>query len=135
MCLLERNPDTPAGSWASLRRAERARRRRRRKRSTGLTMALLLVAFLAQDDLVVVADALALVGLGLAERAQLGGDLPDPLAVGAGDRVRGRGVADQLDVVRVRVLDVVDVAESENDAIDVICGAAADNAEHTTVYD
>ena len=60
---------------------------------------------------VIVLDALALVGLGPAERADHGGDLADALPVGAGDRDRGRLLAGDLDVGRDRELDVVAVAE------------------------
>ncbi len=42
---------------------------------------LLLLAFLAEDVLVGIFHALALVGLGLAEFADLGGDLADLLLV------------------------------------------------------
>ena len=51
---------------------------------------LLLLAFLAEDLLVGVFHALALVGLGLAELADLGGDLADLLLVDAGDDDLGR---------------------------------------------
>src|SRR6266853_1428865 len=54
---------------------------------------LLLLAFLAPDRLLAVLDPLALIGLGRAERADLGGDLADPLAIGAADRDRGRPLA------------------------------------------
>src|SRR5687768_13747367 len=67
--------------------AVRTRRRRRSKRES-LAM-LLLLPFLAEDVLAAVLDALALVRLGLAPLADLGGELADGLLVDAADQDRG----------------------------------------------
>src|SRR5580693_2662602 len=72
---------------------------------------LLLLAFLAADMFLGVLDALALVGLGRPVRADLGGDLADPLAVGAAHHDQGRALAGDLDVLRDRVGNVMAVAE------------------------
>src|SRR5690606_35368079 len=125
MCLLERNTDRRGRPLAALRCATRVRARRLRNRSAGLTMALLLLAFLAQDDLVVVTDAFALVRLRQAEGAQLRGNLPHLLAIGAEDGDRGRSLALHLDVVRHGVLDVVAVAELQIQNLAVHAGAVA----------
>ena len=89
MCRDERNTDSRARPFAAWRSLKRTRWRRRWNSASGLfdMVALLLLAFLAADRLVAVLDPLALVGLGRAERADLGGDLADPLAVGAGDAI------------------------------------------------
>src|SRR5436309_3176816 len=50
-----------------------------------LALPSLLFAFLAEDVLVGILDALALIGLGLAEGANLGRDVTDLLAVDAAD--------------------------------------------------
>src|SRR5712691_11006786 len=62
-------------------------------RDFALHRALLLLAFLAADGLVAVLDPLALIGLGRAERADLGGNLADTLAIGTADGDRGRPLA------------------------------------------
>src|SRR4029077_16365849 len=72
---------------------------------------LLLLAFLAANDFVVVLDALALIGLGRAIGADLRGDLADSLPVGAADRDQGRPLAGDLDVLGDRIGDFVAVAE------------------------
>src|SRR5579872_1204347 len=48
--------------------------------------ALFLLAFLAEDEFVGIFHALALIGLGRTQCADFGGDLPDLLAIDAGDR-------------------------------------------------
>src|SRR5690606_9322160 len=130
MCLLERNTDRRGRPLAALRSATRVRERRLRNRSAGLTMAVLLLAFLAQDDLLVVTDALALVRLRRSEGAQLRGGLRLLLAIGAEDGDRGRGLALHLDVVRHGVLDVVAVAELPIQNLAVPAGAVADAVDH-----
>ena len=70
--------------------------------------------------------ALALVGLGRAEPADLGGDLPDALLVGTADDDRRRGLADDLDVVGDRELDVVAVAELQVEHLAVAGRTIAD---------
>src|SRR5215207_5351995 len=95
----------------------------------GLDHGLLLLAFLAQDRLVRVADALALVGLGLAEAPDLGRNLADPLPVGAADRDRGWSLADDLHVFGDRELDVVAVTELQVEDPSVDGGTVADTAD------
>src|SRR4051812_23939418 len=89
MCLPERNTDS-RGRPAPFCRSWCRRRSRRRLRRSCTWLILLLLAFLAPDLLVVVAHALALVGLRRAERADLGGDLAHLALVHPGDRDRGR---------------------------------------------
>src|SRR5215207_4120357 len=74
---------------------------------------LLLLAFLAEDELVRILHALALVGLGAAEVADLGGGLADLLLLDAGDDHLGRLRRHDRDPGRDRVFDVVAVAERE----------------------
>src|SRR4051794_10073234 len=111
MCLPERKtlrrtrPPLLRGIWA------RPRPSRRVKRSAEVDMDLLLLAFLADDRLGLVLDALALIGLRRPEGADLRGDLADALLVGAADRDAGRLVAPDLDVLRDREDDVVAVAQ------------------------
>src|SRR5215207_6134286 len=127
MCFDERNTDRRGLPFPACRSLNRVRSRRRRHSASGLfAIGLLLLAFLAADRLVAVLDALALVGLGRAVRADLGRDLTDPLAVGAGDRDRGRPLAGDLDVGRNRVVDVVAVAELQVEAAARNRGAVAD---------
>src|SRR6187549_3485230 len=115
---------------ARLLSAVRTRRRRRSNRDS-LAM-LLLLPFLAEDVLATVLDALALVGLGLAPAADLGGDLADLLLVDSADLDRGvvRGL--DLDALGHREVDVVAVAELELQIAALRVGAIADagNLEH-----
>src|SRR5215207_4321491 len=87
---------------------------------------LLLLAFLAEDELVRILHALALVGLRAAEVADLGGGLADLLLVDAGDddlrRLRGR----DRDAGRDRIIDVVAVAERQLQGLAGDLGAVAD---------
>src|SRR3990170_6848003 len=87
---------------------------------------LLLLAFLAEDELARVPHALALVRLRLAERADLGGDLPDLLLVGAGDHNLGRLGRGDRDAFRDRIDDVVAVAERNLQVPALDRGAIAD---------
>src|SRR5437773_6001662 len=79
-------------------RVWRARRRRARFLSI-MASPLLLLGLLQDDDLAAVAHSLALVGLGRALRANLGGDLAHQLLVDAGD--------DDLGLRRRRHLDAL----------------------------
>src|SRR5829696_9133000 len=127
MCFDERNTDRRGLPLPACRSLNRVRSRRRRNSASGLfAIGLLLLAFLAADRLVAVLDPLALVRLGRAERADLGRDLADPLAVGAADRDRGRPLAGDLDVGWDRVVDVVAVAELQVQRIALHRGAIAD---------
>src|SRR5712691_332413 len=128
MCRDERNTDSLARPFAAWRSLKRTRWRRRRNSSSGLLdmVALLLLAFLAADRLVTVFDPLALIGLGRAERADLGGDLADPLAIGAAHCDRGRPLAGDPHILRDRVGDLVAVAELQGQGIALHRGAIAD---------
>src|SRR3546814_11673163 len=90
MCLPERNTDRRGRPLAVRRIEVRTRCLRRLWSFFDVCMALLLLAFLAQHDLVGVLHALALVGLGRTVAADLRRPLPDLLAVGAAARDRGR---------------------------------------------
>src|SRR4051812_37167073 len=116
MCLLERKT-ARRGRCASPRTFLRTRRCRR-VLATGLVWLIVRssslrgLAGLAQDALVRVADALALVRLGLADLANVGRDLADELLVDAlhGDPVRSGHVegdaGGRLHRHRVRVADL-----------------------------
>src|SRR5262245_33984091 len=112
MCRDERKTESrgrPPAAWRSLKRVRS--RRRRNRRSAFFAIGLFLLAFLAADRFLAVLDPLALVGFGRAKGADLGGDLADPLAVGAGDRNRRRPLAGDPDVRWDRVDHIVAVAE------------------------
>src|SRR5690242_10320882 len=98
----ERNTDSRARP-PPLRRNWKRRRVRRRSRSSWIALMLLLLAFLAPDRLVAVADALALVRLGRAPGADLARDLPDQALVHALHPHRGRALARDLDPVGDRI--------------------------------
>src|SRR5579883_1792224 len=87
---------------------------------------LLLLAFFAEDVLACVFHALALVWLGLAETADLGGDLADLLPVDAGDHHLGRLRRRDRDAGRDRVDHVVAVAERDLQVLALHRGAVAD---------
>src|SRR5712671_4812353 len=74
---------------------------------------LLLLAFLAEDVFACVFDALALVGLGPAETADLGRDLADLLTVDPGDDDLGRLRRRDRDAGRDRIDHVMAVAERD----------------------
>src|SRR4051794_7100636 len=74
---------------------------------------LLLLAFLAEDIFAFVSHALALVRLWRTILADLGGDLADLLAVGAGDHDFGRLRRHNGDAFRDRIDNIVAVAERE----------------------
>src|SRR3712207_1732340 len=122
----DRNTDSRNRPLPWARSAYRVRRCRRSNRSAGFTMALLLLAFLAEDALLRVFHALALVRLGTAEAADLGRDLAYPLLVRPADRHRGRGLADDLHVLGDCELDLVAVAELQVQDPAVHRGAVAD---------
>src|SRR5207244_5677634 len=90
-----------------------ARRTRASRRPTALRSCAIsgsrsfLLAFLAEDVLARVLDALALVRLGRPERADLGGDLSDFLAVDPGYHDLDRPRRHDRDAVGGRIGDVV----------------------------
>src|SRR5262249_21328850 len=86
----------------------------------------LLLAFLAEDLLARVLHAFALVGLGLAEGANLGGDLTDLLPVDAADHDLGRLRRRDRDAVGNRISDVVGEAELELQVLALHRGAISD---------
>src|SRR5215212_8853163 len=82
---------------------------------------------LAPNHFVRVLDALALVGIGLAETADLGRGLSDFLLVNAGDGdVAALGIDSDVDPFRNREADRVRVAELEHDFASLDFGAVAD---------
>src|SRR5687767_7616611 len=85
------------------------------------------LAGLAANDLVAVLDALALVGIGLAQRADLGSGLADLLAIDAGDGdVAGLGFDGDVDPFRNRELHRMRVAELEHHLAALDLGAVTD---------
>src|SRR6185295_18487888 len=84
------------------------------------------LAGLAADLLARVADALALVGLGLARRADGRGDLADQLLVDADDRQAGRALDLEADALGRVDLDRVAVAQVQLELAAVERGAIAD---------
>src|SRR5262245_57061961 len=126
MCRLERNTDRRGLPPLFRLIWPRTRRWRRPRRSFALGMSdLLLLAFLAENLLVVVLDALALVRLGRAERPNLGSHLSDPLLVGAGDGDDGRLLALDRHVGGNRIDDVVAEAELQLQVLALHGGAIA----------
>src|ERR1700747_3247519 len=127
MCLEERNTERRGRLLPARRKLRLTRSRRRKKRALALSdIRLLLLAFLAADRLGRVFDALALVGFRRAIGADLGRDLADPLAVGAGDIDQGRPFTDDLDVVGDRIRNLVTVAELQIERVALHRGAVAD---------
>src|SRR5690606_8221302 len=86
---------------------------------------LFLLALLAEDHLVRVADAFALVGLRRAEGADLRRHLADALLVRALDLDRGRPLRGDADALRNRIADLVAVAEVEDQLLALHRGAVA----------
>src|SRR6185503_20240784 len=84
------------------------------------------LAGLAADVLARVFDALALVRLGLARRADLRGNLPDELLVDPEDREVGRVLDFEADAGRRRNLDRVAVTQVELQLLADLCGPVAD---------
>src|SRR5665213_573978 len=131
MCRDERNTERRSRPLAALPMRCRVRLTRRVNRILDFSdmAGLLLLAFLAADGFGLVFDAFALIGLGLAIFTNLGGDLPDPLLVRAGDADRRRLLAYDLDVVRDWELDVVAVAELQDQVLPLHLGAIADTVD------
>src|SRR5687767_2946010 len=107
--------------------AVRTRRRRRSKRES--LAILLLLPFLAEDVLAAILDALALVGLGLAPAADLGGKLADGLLVDAADLDRGLVRGLHLEAFGDREVDIVAVAELQLQLIALGIRAIADASD------
>src|SRR5882724_3942608 len=85
------------------------------------------LACLAANHFVAVLDALALVGIGLAERADLGRGLPHFLLVDSGDGdVTGLGVDDDVDAFRNDEPHRMRVAELEDHVLPLHLGAVTD---------
>src|SRR5258707_5340857 len=129
MCLPERKTlrrgRTPA-AWRSAKRVRRWRRAKRALLSDMVLSPLLLLAFLAADLLGRILDALALVGLGRTQAADLRGELSDLLTIRAGDFDFGRLHSLDLDAGRDRDLDVVAVADLHLQHPGIRLGAVAD---------
>src|SRR5438094_4719924 len=92
MCLDDRNTDSrvrPRATSLILRRTV-AVRRAVRSLNLDITGPLLLLSFLAEDILVRISHALALVGFGWAVTADLGGDVADLRLIDAGHHNLGR---------------------------------------------
>src|SRR5258708_6285917 len=87
---------------------------------------LLLLAFLAADLLGRILDALALVGLGRTQAADLRRELSNLLAIRAGDFGLGRLDGLDRDAGRDRALGVVAVAELQLQHLGIRLGAVAD---------
>src|SRR5262249_31848646 len=113
MCFDERNTDSRARPRAASLTFRRTVAVRRAVRSVNLDIArpLLLLSFLAEDVLVGILHALALVGLGRTESTDFGSNVPDLLLVDAGDHDLGRLRRRDRDSFRNRKIDVVRKAE------------------------
>src|SRR6266581_856985 len=114
MCLDERNTESRARPRAARRMFRRTFAVRRSVRSMTVAIAklpLFLLAFLAEDELVRILDALALVRLRLAERPDFGRRLPDLLRIDPGDDDLGRLRHHDRDTLRNRIDDIVRIAE------------------------
>src|SRR5581483_6757727 len=96
---------------------------------------LLLLAFLAEDALGRVLDALALVGLRRPVIADFGGDLADFLAIAAADHDLDRPRRGDGDAVGDRIHDVVAVAERELQVLALYRGAIADAADLEPLFE
>src|SRR5512146_1504601 len=139
MCLDERNTDSrarplvPAASL-TLRRTDAVLRA---VRSVNLDIArpLLLLPFLAEDVLVGVLDALALVGLGRTESADFGGHVPDLLLVDAGDHDLGRLWRRDRDALGNWEIDVVREAELQLQGLALHGGAIADAGDLQPLFE
>src|SRR5208337_1879355 len=91
---------------------------------------LLLLAFLAEDEFAGVFHALALVGLGTAERADLRRDLANLPLVDSGDGDFGRLRRGDRHPGRDRIHDVVLLLEALGDAADEVGDLRARHAPH-----
>src|SRR5688572_675729 len=124
MCRPVRWTDSRALAPPRFLSAVRTRRRRRSKRES--LAILLLLPFLAEDVLAAILDALALVGLGLAPAADLGGELSDRLLVDPADLDRGLVRSLHFEAFGHVELDVVAVAELQLQHVALRIRAIAD---------
>src|ERR1700749_2829632 len=131
MCLEERNTDSRARPLVTFLIVPRTRLLRRVACFLGSAIAglLLLLAFLAEDELTSVLHALALVGLGLAEPANFGRDLADLLFVDPGHHHFGGLGRGNRDAFGNRVDHVVAVAERDLQVLALHRSAIADAAD------
>src|SRR5262245_35653646 len=112
-----------------------ARRTRASRRATALRSCAIrrlrsfLLAFLAEDVLARVFDALALVGLRRPESTNLGRDLADLLPIDAADHDLGRTRGRDRDSLRDRIAHVVAEAERELQFLALHRRAVADAAD------
>src|SRR5215831_1456606 len=125
----DRKPHATAGGAADV--APHFRRPPQGSISDGRHRALpsFLLAFFAEDVFARVLDALALIGFGLAESADFGGDVADFLLVDAGDDDLGRLGYRDRDALRDRINDVVAIAELDLQVLALQGGAIADAAD------
>src|SRR3954447_9529107 len=84
------------------------------------------LARLDLDDLALVADALALVRLGLAHAPEVGGELADDLLVGPGHVDLRRALQRHRHTRRDRDGDLVGVADRQHDVLAALLGLVAD---------
>src|SRR6266498_5006033 len=124
MCRLERNTTSLGRSDVptTRRRTRRWRRRRASRFARAVSIRCSLSSFrglpgLAADHLAGVADALALVGVGPPQPADLGRHLADPLLVDALDREAGRRGHLEGDALRSLDRNLVRVADAEHQAV------------------
>src|SRR5689334_22862843 len=129
MCRPERCTDRRGRPVLLRRMARRTRALRRSDLSrSGFIVPLpsLLLAFLTEDVLARILDALALVGLGRPVVADLSRDLADLLLIDAADHDLDRPRRRDRDAFRNRVVDLVAVAERELQILALHGGAIAD---------
>src|SRR4030095_4142952 len=128
MCLDERNTDNRARPRPASLILRRTVAVRRAVRSLNLDMArpLLLLPFLAEDVLVSVSDALALVWLGRAVAADLGRDVANFLLVDPTHHDLRLLRSGHRDSVRERKIHVVEKAERQLKSLALHRGAKSD---------
>src|SRR3954468_1760247 len=128
MCFEERNTDNRARSPAARRTRRRTLAVRRNVRSLTVAMArsLLLLAFLAEDELGCVFHALALVGLGRTVAADLRRHVADLLAIDSDDHHLGRLGDRDRDPFWDRIVDLVAQPDLELQVLALQLRAIAD---------
>src|ERR1700745_760850 len=128
MCFDERNTERRARPFAARFSVWRTRRDRRTKPSfeAAIVVVLLLLAFLAEDELARIAHALALVRLRRPEFPDLGRDLADLLLIDARHQDLGGLRTLHLDSLRNGIGDVVAIAKLELEVGALHRGSIAD---------